>query len=223
MATSRHAGKGAGRFEVEIIGQSAHAGLDPNAGASAILELSHVIQQLYALNDTEKGITVNVGQIEGGVRPNVVAPTSKAIIDVRVNSLEDGEAVERAILSLKATTAQTMLSIKGRMAREPMTQTPRNRTLWQAAQEAGRSFGIDLQEGTAGGVSDGNTTSKYSATLDGLGAVGDGAHAPHEFLYIDRMIERTALLTMLLMLPSALGEMQDAQAISSPHETQSAS
>ncbi len=193
--------KGAGRFEVQVTGQSAHAGLNPDTGASAILELSHVIQRIYELNDKARGITLNVGQIEGGVRPNVVAPTSKAVIDVRVKSKEDGLEIEKALLGLKATTPNTTLKIEGRVGRLPMAPTPENRALWKAARDVGARMGLNLEEGTAGGVSDGNTISQYAATLDGVGAVGDGAHAAHEFLYIDKMMERTILLAMLLMLP----------------------
>jgi glutamate carboxypeptidase len=193
--------KGVGRFMVTVKGRAAHAGLDPEAGASAILELSHVIQQLFALNDAEKGITVNVGTIEGGMRPNVIAPESSAVIDVRVKTQKDAARIEAAIHGLKPSTPETSLEIEGRIGRPALERTPRNRELWQVAQKLGQSLGIELEEGLAGGGSDGNTTSLFTATLDGLGAVGDGAHARHEFLYIDKTIERAALLTLLLLEP----------------------
>ena len=193
--------KGSGRFIVTVTGRSAHAGLDPEAGASAILELSHVIQKLHALNDVERGISVNVGLIEGGLRPNVVAPKSKAVVDVRVCTQEDARRVERAVLGVEATTPGTTLKVEGRIGRAPMEATPANRALWNVAAEAGRRLGLNLEEGRAGGASDGNTTSLYTATLDGLGAVGDGAHARHEFADLDKMIERTALLALLLLAP----------------------
>ncbi len=193
--------KGAGQFVIQIEGRSAHAGLDPGAGASAILELSYVIQTLQALNDPAAGISVNVGQIDGGVRPNVVAPSSKAVVDVRVPTQADGQRIEAAIHALRPTVPGTRIVVEGAMDVPPMEPTRRNRQLWEAARQAGHRLGLELEEGIAGGVSDGNTASQYTATLDGLGAVGDGAHAAHEFLYCRKLIERCALLALLLTLP----------------------
>lgn len=193
--------KGAGRFSVVVEGRAAHAGLDPEGGASAILELSYLVQALFALNEPARGITVNVGTIDGGLSPNVVAPRSVAQVDVRVPTREDALRVEREILSLEPFTPGVKLRISGRIGRPPMERTPRNRRLWEAARRLGDELGLDLQEATAGGGSDGNTTSLYTATLDGLGGVGDGAHASHEFVYVDAMIERCALLALLLMEP----------------------
>jgi len=194
--------KGGGRFTVFIEGKAAHAGLNPEAGRSAIIELAHVIQKLHALNDLARGVSVNVGMIDGGLQPNVVAPTSKAVVDVRVATQADAEAVEAAIRNLQPTTPGTALRVEGGFVKAPMERTPRNRALWSVAQQAGQALGLDLAEGFAGGGSDGNTTSLFTATLDGLGAVGDGAHASHEFLYRDRLVERCALLTLLIALPS---------------------
>ncbi len=193
--------KGIGRFTVTVYGRAAHAGLDPQAGASAILELSHVIQRLFELNDVEKGVTVNVGTIDGGIQPNVIAPHSKAVVDVRVPTVEAGEEIERIIHGIKPTTPNVRLHIEGRIGRPAMQSTPRNRRLWEVAKRAGQELGLELHETRAGGGSDGNTTSHYTATLDGLGPVGDGAHAVHEHLLIDKTLERTALLTMLLTAP----------------------
>ncbi len=193
--------KGVGRFQVTVKGVAAHAGLDPEAGASAILELSHVIQQLFKLNDPERGVTVNVGTIEGGLRPNVIAPESSAVIDVRVKTQADATRIEEAIHGLEATTPGTSLAITGSIGRPALEPTPRNRALWHLAEGLAGEFGIPLSEGLAGGGSDGNTTSLYTATLDGLGPVGDGAHARHEFLYLDKTMERTALLVLLLLAP----------------------
>jgi len=192
---------GIGRFTITVFGKAAHAGLDPQGGASAILELAHVIQALFALNDPDHGITVNVGTVDGGIQPNVIAPHSCAVVDVRVPSAAAGRRIETAIHSLQPATAGVRLHIEGRIGRPSMESTPRNDALWRQAQDAGRALGLELRAARAGGASDGNTTSQYTATLDGLGAVGDGAHAEHEFLYIDRTLERAALLTMLLMLP----------------------
>jgi glutamate carboxypeptidase len=193
--------KGGGRFIIHIKGKSAHAGLDPESGSSAILELSHVVQQLHALNDPDAGISVNVGTIDGGTQPNVVADAGRAEVDVRVNTEEQAREVESAIRSLDSTTSGTTLSIEGGFGRMPMEPTPAARRLWTWAQTAAEALGIALEEGRSGGVSDANTISQYTPTLDGLGAVGDGAHARHEFCYVDRMIERSALLALLLAHP----------------------
>ena len=191
--------KGIGRFTITVQGEAAHAGLDPGAGASAILELSHVIQALFALNDFDRGITVNVGTIDGGLRPNVVAPESQAVVDVRVASRADADEVSSSILNLEPEIPGTSLSIEGGFGRQPMEKTAANRELWQLALRLGSELGMELEEGLAGGGSDGNTTSLYTSTLDGMGPVGDGAHAHHEHLLIDKTLERAALLTMLLM------------------------
>ena len=194
--------KGVGRFTITVHGQAAHAGLDPEKGASAILELSHVIQQLFALNDPDQGITVNVGTIDGGIRANMVAPQSQAVVDVRVRHQADAARIEAAIYGLQPITPGTRLEITGGIGRPPMESTPGNQTLWQKAQAAADELGFALDQATAGGGSDGNTTSLYTPTLDGLGAVGDNAHAPGEFVYLDSLIERTALAAKLLVAPA---------------------
>jgi len=191
--------KGIGRFTVTVTGEAAHAGLDPGAGASAILELSHVIQTLFALNDFDRGITVNVGTIDGGLRPNVVAPNSQAAVDVRVSTQAEAEAITATILGIDTTIPGTSLIIEGHFGRQPMERTPANRQLWKLANQLGSELGLELEQGLAGGGSDGNTTSLYAATLDGMGPVGDGAHARHEHLLIGKTLERAALLSMLLI------------------------
>ncbi len=193
--------KGVGRFTLTLKGRAAHAGLDPDAGASAILELSFLIQKLFALNDPERGITVNVGTIDGGLRPNIVAPQSTATVDVRVLHQEDVAAIEEAIRSLQPSTPGVEVEVVGRIGRPPLEHNDRNRSLWQLACDCGGALGIELEEGTAGGGSDGNYTSLYTATLDGLGAVGDGAHAEHEYIEIEQTLQRTALLALLLASP----------------------
>jgi glutamate carboxypeptidase len=193
--------KGVGRFTVSVQGKAAHAGLDPGAGASAILELSHVIQKLFRLNDPEHGTTVNVGVIDGGIRPNMVAPESRAIIDVRVQTQADAERIEAEIHGLEAETPGVVLTIDGHIGRPPMERTPRNRRFWQIAQKLAAELDLEIEQAVAGGGSDGNTTSLYTATLDGMGAVGDGAHASHEFVYLDLLPVRCALLTQLLLAP----------------------
>ena len=151
------------------------------------------------MNDFERGITVNVGMIEGGISPNVVAPTSTAVVDVRVTSLEDGLTLSEKIFGLQPNSPDVNLSIEGGIGRPPMERTPGNRALWKLAKSKALLLGLDLDEATAGGGSDGNTTSLYTATLDGLGTTGDGAHALHEHIITDQLSERTALLTMLLL------------------------
>lgn len=193
--------KGIGRFTVTVTGEAAHAGLDPGRGASAILELAHVIQELFSLNDLARGVTVNVGTIDGGLRPNVVAPSSKAVVDVRVETADDARRIEAAIRGLQPATPGTSLAVEGLFGRPALEHTPANRSLWRLACRLGAELGLDLEEATAGGGSDGNFTSQHTATLDGMGAVGDGAHARHEHLQIGPTLERVALLTLLLMAP----------------------
>jgi len=193
--------KGVGRFTITVRGKAAHAGLDPGKGASAILELSHIIQKLFALNDPEKGITVNVGTIDGGLSPNVIAPESKASVDVRVPTQEDAEHIEKIIHAIEAETPGTEVEIEGSVRRPPMERTPGNQRLWQLAQRGAEELGIQIEQAAAGGGSDGNTTSQLTPTLDGLGAVGAGAHALNEHLVLDKMVERSALLARLLSFP----------------------
>ena len=199
LKTSR---KGVGRFHIQITGKAAHAGLDPENGISAILALSHVIQTLFALNDPDKGITVNVGVVKGGVQSNMVAPESEALVDVRAIKATDADRIAAAIRQLQPPMPGIQIQVTGGFNRPPMERTAGTEQLWQLAVEMGQSLGIELAEGMAGGGSDGNLTNQYTPTLDGLGAMGDGAHAPHEFIYIDKLVERTALLVKLLLAPS---------------------
>ena len=193
--------KGVGHFTVRVTGKSAHGGLAPEEGASAILELARVIQRIHALADPERGITLNVGVIEGGTRTNVVADHARAEVDVRVWTVEDAERIDGALRALEPTVPGTRIAVEGGIGRAPLERTPRNVRLWERAAAIGGELGLDLEEGAAGGGSDGNFTSQHTATLDGLGAVGDGAHAVHEFVYVDRALERTALLAGLLSDP----------------------
>jgi glutamate carboxypeptidase len=192
--------KGLGRFTLTVFGKAAHAGLDPEKGANAIVEMAQLVQQLYALNDFDRGTTVNVGLIEGGISPNTIAPVSRVVLDVRVPTEKEGTRVERAIRSLQTQRDGVRLEIEGGFGRPPMEATPRNRQLWSMAAKTGRGLGLELEQAGVGGGSDANTTSQYTATLDGLGTPGDGAHARHEFIDTDRLAERTALLTLLLMI-----------------------
>lgn len=191
--------KGIGRFAITVKGKAAHAGLDPAKGVNAIVELSHQVQKLFEMNDLNRGITVNVGMIEGGISANVIAPTSKAVVDVRVENIEDGEYITNRILSLKPTLPDVDLKIVGGIGRPPMVKNKRNEQLWNTAKELGKELGMNLDDATVGGGSDANTTSQHTATLDGLGTPGDGAHAEHEFIFHERLKDRTALLVLLLL------------------------
>ena len=191
--------KGVGRFVVNVTGKAAHAGLDPEGGASAILELSHQVHRLYDLNDPAAGVSVNVGVITGGTRPNVIAPESQAIVDVRVPDAAAAERVTAAIRALGPVTTGVSVEIAGAIDRGPMERTPRNQALWRLAEGLAQDLGFRIEQGFAGGGSDGNTTSPLAATLDGLGAVGDGAHAAHEQIDVARSLERCALLAMLVL------------------------
>jgi glutamate carboxypeptidase len=193
--------KAVGSFTVTITGRAAHAGLNPEEGASAVLELSHQIQRLFALNDPARGVTVNVGTVGGGVRPNVVAPEVRATVDVRAPTRAAAEEVTAAIRGLRPVNPKTAIHVEGGFGHPPMEPLPRNQALWQLARDLGRQLGLELQEAAVGGSSDANTTSQYTATLDGLGAVGDGAHAPHEHAEVGPMVERSALLVLLLLAP----------------------
>lgn len=195
--------KGVGRFSIEVHGRAAHAGLEPEKGASAVLELAHVIQRLHALNDPGRGISVNVGLVRGGQRINVVPPTAEAEVDVRIWSSEAAAEVERAVRALAPEVPGTTIEVQGGIERPALEPTPGNRALWEAARSCAARLGLPLAEGAAGGASDGNLTSPHAPTLDGLGAVGDGAHALHEHVLVDRMPERAALLALLLLAPLA--------------------
>jgi len=193
--------KAAGDFELVIRGRASHAGLDPAAGASAILELSFQIQRLFAMNDPEHGITVNVGTLNGGVAANVVAPEVRATVDVRVPSREALERLDAAMHALAPANPEVTIEVHGGFKAPPLERHPRHRPLWQQARAIGRQLGLELDEAAVGGASDGNTIGQYTATLDGLGAVGDGAHAPHEFVEASSLVERATLVAMLLAAP----------------------
>jgi glutamate carboxypeptidase len=193
--------KGVGHFRITVKGRAAHAGVAPEEGLSAILEISHQIQRLFALNDPASGITVNVGTIDGGLRANVVAPEATAEVDVRVPTLEAAAEVETAIRSLEPVEQGVVLEVAGGFGRPPMEATPRNLELFARAQSLGKLLGLPLETTAVGGSSDGNITSLYTATLDGLGPVGGGAHAVDERVAVERIPERAALLALLVLAP----------------------
>lgn len=193
--------KASGGFTIIIKGRAAHAGVNPEEGVSAILEMSYQVQKLFALNDASRGITVNVGTIDGGLRSNVIAAEVRASVDVRVRTRQDAAEIEAAIRGLRPVNPETTIEVEGGIEQAPMEPLPRNQALWRLAQELGQRLGLELDQAAVGGASDGNTTSQFTATLDGLGAVGDGAHAAHEQVSIPQMVERCALLVLLLLAP----------------------
>jgi glutamate carboxypeptidase len=198
--------KGVGVFQLIIKGRSAHAGVEPQKGVSTVLELPKIIETLDQLNDPATGVSVNIGLIEAGTRTNIVPDRCEIGVDVRVPGLEDAIRIDSTIRALNTIQPKTTLEIQGGIERPPMEKTARNRALWSAAREAAKQLGLELEESYTGGGSDGNFTSPITATLDGLGGVGGGAHAKNEFILLDKMIERTALLALLLTLPQIGGD-----------------
>lgn len=194
--------KGVGRFTVHIRGRAAHAGIDPQAGVSAILEASHQIQRIDALNDPERGVTVNVGTVEGGLRPNVVAPEASIVVEARTRWLEDARVVDAELRALTPVLDGTAVEVTGGFGRPPMEQSPGAARLLRLAEEAGRRLGVDVEGAEVGGASDGNLIAGTVPVLDGLGAVGDGAHAEHEHVVMATLPARAALLALLLATPT---------------------
>ncbi len=192
--------KGVGHYRVEVTGKSAHAGIEPERGASAIVELAHQILMIQGLSRPECGTTVNVGVIEGGTTPNVVAEHASAVVDVRVSSIIEARRIENAFSSLTEAISGTSLHVTGNFRRPPMEKTARSVDLFCQARQIGTRLGLDLGEGSTGGASDGNFTSAMGIpTLDGLGCPGDGAHAPHEHIDLSALPGRIALIAALLL------------------------
>lgn len=195
--------KGVGGFEIVVGGKAAHAGLEPEKGVSAILGMAQIVPALFALSDLARGLTVNVGVIRGGLQSNVIAPDCRAEVDVRITSMADAERVEAQIRALAPSLPGTTVTITGGFDRPPLERTPANRALWELAERLGAEFGWALEECAVGGGSDGNYTSIHTATLDGLGPVGDGAHATHEHVVVAELPQRSALLARLLLEPAS--------------------
>jgi len=193
--------KGNGSYEVIVRGKESHAGLNPAGGSSAIHAAALLIDRLQSLNDYERGTTVNVGQISGGTRPNVVPGECRFTIDFRAVTMDDLKWLVTEIERLVPEVSGTSLELTGGIERGPLEHTPGNRHLWMAAQFAAGALGFELEEALVGGGSDGNLTSQYTPTLDGLGPVGDGAHARHEHVLLDSLPQRSALLALLLLEP----------------------
>ncbi|HLU59522.1 MAG TPA: M20 family metallopeptidase [Pseudonocardia sp.] len=186
--------KGVGLFDVHVRGVEAHAGLDPTAGASAIDEIARVVTTLHAATDHAEGTTVNVGVLRGGTRPNVVAGTAEASIDVRVASVAAQERIEALLAGLRAHDPRAELRVTGGWNRPVMERSEGIAAVYALARAAAARLGVDLPEAAVGGASDGNFAAALGRpVLDGLGAVGGGAHARHEHVSVDGMVERAAV------------------------------
>ena len=191
--------KSTGDFLIKIHGIAAHAGTDYAKGRSAILEAAYLTQELFAMSDLPNGTSVNVGVISGGTKFNVVAAYAEMKVDVRVTKASEGERLTKLISALKPKQDGVTLEITGGMNRPPFEFTEANQGLYRIAQEAAAELGTDLPKTIVGGGSDGNFTSIWGIpTLDGLGPVGDGAHAASEHLMIDASLNHTAFLANLL-------------------------
>jgi glutamate carboxypeptidase len=191
--------KGIANYEFIARGISAHAGLDPDKGVSAISELAHQTLALHALNDRKEGISVNVGVVSGGTLSNVVAAEARAEVDVRFRTTAQGKDITRRIESMQPVQAGAQIEIRGGMNRPPLERTPAVVALFKRARSIASQIGFDLGEGASGGASDGNFTAAQGIpTLDGLGVEGDGAHAAHEHIVVADLPRRAALITALL-------------------------
>ena len=191
--------KGVGEFVVTAHGISAHAGANPGAGASAIHEIARQVTTIEGWSDPARGLTVNVGVIDGGLRSNVVAEQARAVVDVRVARMADAASIEAAFRSLAPVNPRVRIEVTGGINRPPMERTAGVARLYELAREVARSAGADLAEGATGGASDGNFTAALGIpTLDGLGATGDGPHALHEHVVINDLTERAALVAGIL-------------------------
>jgi glutamate carboxypeptidase len=191
--------KGVGEVELIVTGRSAHAGIDPENGVNAVHELALQIARLLKMNDPRRGITVQANVIAGGTVTNVVAAHARASIDVRLERAADAPALNRKLHALRPILHGARIEVRGGIDRPPMERTPKAHALFLHAQELAREMGIALREASTGGGSDGNFTAALGIpTLDGLGAVGDGAHSPREHVIIRSLPERAALLAGLL-------------------------
>jgi glutamate carboxypeptidase len=192
--------KGTGMFRLKTHGMPAHAGLEPEKGASAILELSKQIPLVHALNDNEKGTTANVCQIKGGTASNVIPEYAECTIDVRFTSVSEAEKLETAIRSLQPTDTKISLEITGTVNRPPMERTENVINLYEKAKSLAETFGYQLGETQVGGASDGNFVAALGVpVLDGLGVAGGGAHTLSEHILINDLAKRATLLTLLLL------------------------
>ena len=187
--------KGVGNYELRVVGVGSHAGVDFGSGHSAVLEMARLVETVSGFTDLSKGMTVNVGVIAGGTRSNVVAAECRAEVDVRIAKAKDAVQVERMFRGLKVTDRACRLTVTGGINRPPMERKAGTVALFKLAQGLAAEVGLTLEEASTGGGSDGNFTAAMGvATLDGMGAVGAGAHAAHEHVEVKYLVERTVLL-----------------------------
>jgi glutamate carboxypeptidase len=197
--TLKTARKGTGDYIVRIQGRAAHAGVEPQKGISAVQELAQQVLALHALTDYDAGTTVNVGVVHGGTRPNVVAAAAELHVDVRVTTLAEAERLDAAIRGLEPRLSGARLSIEGGLNRPPMERSEAMGRLFEKAKGIAAGMGVQIEEGSTGGGSDGNFSAALGIpTLDGLGAEGEGAHAAHEHVLTESFPRRAALLAGLL-------------------------
>jgi glutamate carboxypeptidase len=194
--------KGLGRFTLTIKGRPAHAGTHRDEGVSATEELAHQVLRLHALNDDERGVSINVGVVSGGTSENVVAAEAEAKIDVRVARAADRAHIERTLSGLQPANPDARLELGGGWTRPPLERSTGSAALFARAREYGRELGLDLREESSGGGSDGNLIGALGVpVLDGLGAEGGGAHAPDEHVHLPSIAVRAELLARLLRKP----------------------
>lgn len=196
VKTSR---KGVGLFALRVTGREAHAGLDPTAGASAVVEAAHQIIRLGELGDAAAGTSVNVGVVHGGTRSNVTAGAAEAHFDVRVASVDEQRRVATGLAALRPADSRTSVDVTGGWNRPVFARTPDVERLYELAHQCAAPLGVDLREAAVGGASDGNFVQAAGVpVLDGLGALGSGAHARNEHTTLSGMVERSALAAGVL-------------------------
>jgi glutamate carboxypeptidase len=191
--------KGVGDYSITVNGVASHAGLAFADGASAILELGRQLEKISTFTDLARGITVNPGVIRGGTRSNVVAAEARAEVDIRVRRSKDALTLDKKFHSLRPFDPRCSIRVEGGLNRPPMERTKAIQSLFGKARDWARELGVDLEESASGGGSDGNFTAGLGIpTLDGIGGVGEGAHAANESILVNRIADRTALLALLL-------------------------
>ena len=191
--------KGVGDYRVTVHGLAAHSGVDFSNGASAILELARQMERIESFTDLKRGLTVNPGVISGGTRVNVIAAEAHAQVDIRVARPKDAALLDKKFRALKAIDKRCTVTVEGGLNRPPMERSAGIRKLFKTASKLAAELGVTLEESATGGGSDGNFTAALGVpTLDGLGAVGEGAHALNESILVDRIADRTALLAALI-------------------------
>jgi glutamate carboxypeptidase len=191
--------KGVGRYRISIHGRAAHAGVDFGNGASAIIEAARQVERLSALTDLKRGITVNPGVFHGGTRSNVVAAEAQIEVDVRAVTAKDANNLDRKLKALRSFDKRCTLTVEGGLNRPPMERTKTMSALFDRAHSISSEMSMSIDESSTGGGSDGNFTAALGIpTLDGLGGVGEGAHAQNESILLNRVADRVALLAALI-------------------------